>query len=232
MKTPIRKRQFNTPVTDTDMKTPCRGRTITTQAMRTFTLSTTSKTHINNKSNHQTTENSDLANTRISLTKEFEAVSASPAMAKFPTGQNCTEQKTLISVTGVQPNRNTAMPLRVPLSFTASDNNTTVLSPAIFQCQNSLNQSSNCPPRRVTPHPKICSTNKPVEPECTSPDLDQNRFGSTTPSRESNDLNLSGILPLRETPVDKEQQKTSTTQVFVAKCYKTLRQVGVFHMPG
>ena len=221
MKTPIRKRQFNTPVTNTDTQTPCRGRTSTTQAMRTFTLSATSKTHINNKSNLQTTENSDLANTRISLTKEFEALSASPAMAKFPTGQNYTEQKTLISVTGVQPSRNTAMSLRVTSSFTASDNNSTVLSPATFQCQNSLNHSSNCPPRRVTPHPKTYWTNKPVEPECTSPDLDQNTFGSATPSRESNDLNLSGILPLRETPIDKEQQKTSTTQVFVGKCYKT-----------
>ena len=221
MKTPIRKRQFNTPVTHTDMKTPCRGsRTITTQAMRTFTLSATSKTDISNKPNHQTTENSDLANTRISLTKEFEAVSP-PAKAKFPTEQNCTEQKTLISVTGVQLSRNTAMPLRVSSSFMASDNNTTVLSPATFQCQSSLNQSSNCPPRRVTPHPKVCQTNKPVEPECASPDLAQNRFGSTTPSRESNDLNLSGILPLRETPVDKEQQKTSTAQVFAAKCCKT-----------
>ena len=220
MKTPIRKRQFNTPVTDADMKTPCRGTTITTQAMRTFTLSATSKTH-NNKLGLQITENSDLTNTRISLTKEFEAVSP-PAKAKFPTEES-TGQNTLtsVAVTGVQPSRNNAMPLRMPLSFTATDNNTTALSPATFQCQSSLNQPSNCPPRRVTPHPKVCWTNKPVKPECASTGEAQNRFGGTTPSRESNDLNLSGIMPLRETPVDKEQQKTSTAQVFVVKCYKT-----------
>lgn len=196
------------------MLTPCKDNTITKEATKTFTISETSKTR-NCKDNLQTTENSDFTNTCISLTKEFEAMS-SPDKASIPMHQNCRGQKAVTPgiTTGAQPNKNSGTPLRVPSSFTVSND-------SVFQTVNSLNESSKCTSRKATPHPKVCWTNKPVEPECTSPEKALNRFGSGTPVRESvNELNLSGIQPLRETPADKDQQNMSAGQVCQAAfCY-------------
>ena len=202
------------------MRTPCRSIAVSQEATKTFMLSTTSKT----RNLKLTTKDSDFANTCISLTKEFEAMS-SPVKSSLPTrGQNTTLR---IVTTGVQPNRNTATPLRVPSSFAVSDvkNNHSVSSPATFQCQNSLNEPSRCTARKTTPHPKVCWTDKPVEMECVSPEQAQI---STTPMKEINTLNLSGIQPLKETPAEKDQRNMSS-QVLVPMWILLNKLIPYFH---
>lgn len=205
LRTPIRKRQFNTPVFNTDAM-PCTSATRSKPAIRTLIHSAT-------------TENPDLANPCISLTKEFEAVS-SPAKVSRSLGEQHEQQKPVKprETTCVQQNQNIATPLRVPSSipFIPADNNK-FSSPAMLEhCQNSLSEQSKCVPRKATPHPKVCWTDTPVKVELSPPQKTQNTLHNATPMRESIDLNLSGIQVLGESPTNKDQQKTSSEQVFRA----------------
>lgn len=197
------------------MRTPCGQASITlkTKAMRTFTLSATPKT-CNNRPSIQTTDNFDFVNPCISLTKEFEAISP-PVRAPLPIAQRCTGQQTLIpsEISTVQSIQNIATQLKVPGSFTISDNSATLPSATSQSQINLMNNLSNCTSRKSTQHPKVCWTDKPVEPECTPAKQAKNKSGLATPLRESNDINISGILPLRETPADRDQHKMSTAQV-------------------
>ena len=182
LRTPIRKRQFNTPVANTDMM-PCRSN----QATRTSTCS----------------QNSDIGNACISLTKEFDAMST-PAKVSCSLQERCKGQKPVApgETTSVNQNRNMLTPLRVPSST----------SPAVFHCRNSSNEQLNCVPRKVTPHPKACWLNSPVKVEISPPQKIQSTLRNATPMRESIDLNLSGIQVLSETPKDKDQQMNKSSQ--------------------
>ncbi|XP_078348756.1 kinesin-like protein KIF18A isoform X2 [Oculina patagonica] len=199
LRTPIRKRQFNTPVANSDM-IPCMSTTRSKQVNRAFTHSAT-------------TEDPVFANPCISLTKEFEAMS-SPAKVSRSLQEQCKQQKPVIprETTSAQQNRNMATPLRVPSSFKAPDNNN-FSSPAMFHCQNNLNEQSKCFPRKSTPHPKVCWTDTPVKGELSPPQKTQNTLRNATPMRESIDFNLSGIQVLGESPTDKDQHKNSSDQL-------------------
>ena len=204
VRTPIRKRQFNTP--DFDITTPCQpGASVSRDPTRTFSLSTTNAS--NCRPSRHIIEISDLANTRISLSKEFETVSPAAKTGQL-TGETsmgvgqklCT---TSIVTTGVQPSRNNATPRRVPLSSRI------LMSPATFQTPIRLSESLKCTSKKGTPHPGIiCWTEKPEEET-------KSMTCSATPLRESNNLNVSGILPLRQTPADKERHNAMpAVQVF------------------
>lgn len=201
-RTPIRKRQFNTPVANTNMM-PCRSATRSNQVIRTFTHS----------------QNSDIGNTCISLTKEFDAMST-PAKVSCSLQEKSEGQKPVTpggtTRQSVKQNRNMATPLRVPssTSFIVSDN---ISSPAVLNCQNTLNEQLNCVPRKVTPHPKVCWADSPVKVEHSPLEKIQSTLRNATPMRESTDFNLSGIQALAETPKDKDQQmiNMSSQQVFV-----------------
>ena len=174
VRTPIRKCQFNTP--DFDITTPCQpGASVSRDPTRTFSQSTTKINASNCRPSRHSIEISDLANTCISLSKEFETVS--PA-AK--TGQ----------LTG-----ETSMGI--------------LMSPATFQTPVRLSESLKCTSKKGTPHPGIiCWTEKPEEET-------KSMTCSATPLRESNNLNVSGILPLRQTPADKERPNAMpAVQVF------------------
>lgn len=200
LRTPIRKRQFNTPVTNIDM-TPCRSTTRGHQVIRT--------------TSHLTLENSEvLANTRISLTKEFEATSL-PENLSHSVGGQCERPKTVTpGVTiSVPKSQNMATPLRVP-----SNRNNCFESSAMFQNQNSVNGQSKSAPRKPTPHPKVCWTETSVELKSPSPKHTEISFhGNTTPMRVSCDLNVSGIQALGETPAEKDQQMAER-QVMSSMC--------------
>ncbi|XP_068717868.1 kinesin-like protein KIF18A isoform X2 [Montipora capricornis] len=196
VRTPIRKCQFNTP--DFDITTPCQpGASVSRDPTRTFSQSTTKINASNCRPSRHSIEISDLANTRISLSKEFETVSPAAKTGQL-TGETSmgVGQKlstTSIVTTGVQPSRNNATPLRVPLSSRI------LMSPATFQTPVRLSESLKCTSKKGTPHPGIiCWTEKPEEET-------KSMTCSATPLRESNNLNVSGILPLRQTPADKER---------------------------
>ena len=205
LRTPIRKRQFNTPVPNTDM-TPYRGTTRIKQESRTFTHSAT-------------TENPDFANPCISLMKEFEAMS-SPAKVSRSLDKRCEQQAPARSkeINSEQQNRTTATPLRVPsnIPFKATDNNN-LASPAVYHCQNIVNELPKCVLRKATPHPKVCWTDTPVKVDLSPPQKTQNTLRNATPMRESIDFNLSGIQAIEDSPTDKDQQKVSSEQVLARK---------------
>ena len=208
IRTPIRKRQFNTPMANTDKRTPQRRIPFGQEPMKTFTLSATSKM----RNLKLATDDSDFARTRISLTKEFEAMS-SPVKSSLPArGQNMVSAKGDVSV--VQANSSSTTPLQVPSSFTAvsrTNTSNSVSSPVTVLCQNSLNKPLRCPTKQGTPHPKICWGEKHgnVNPQCNSPEQAQNVSALCTPMRDTNQFNLSGIQPLKETPADKNQRLSS-----------------------
>ena len=210
IRTPIRKRQFNTPMANTDKSTSQRRIPFDQEPMKTFTLSATSKM----RNLKLATDDSDFASTRISLTKEFEAMS-SPAKSSLPArGQNMVSAKGEVSV--VQANSSSTTPLRIPSSFTAVSGTNTSTSNSVSSlgtvlCQNSLNKPLRCPTKQGTPHPKICWGEKHgnVSPQCTSPEQAQNVSALCTPMRDTNQFNLSGIQPLKETPAEKNQQLSS-----------------------
>ncbi|CAH3186205.1 unnamed protein product, partial [Porites evermanni] len=208
IRTPIRKRQFNTPMANTDKSTPQRRIPFDQEPMKTFTLSATSKM----RNLKLATDDSDFARTRISLTKEFEAMS-SPVKSSLPArGQNMVSAKGDVSV--VQANSSSTTPLQVPSSFTAvsrTNTSNSVSSPGTVLCQNSLNKPLRCPTKQGTPHPKICWGEKHgnVNPQCNSPEQAQNVSALCTPMRDTNQFNLSGIQPLKETPADKNQRLSS-----------------------
>lgn len=200
LQTPIRKRQFNTPVVNTDMM-PCRSATRSDQVMRTSTCS----------------QNSDTGNACISLTKEFDAIST-PAKVSCSLREQCKGQKPVApgETTSVKQNRNMVTPLRVPssTSFIVSDN---LSSPAVFHCQNTLNEQLNCVPKKATPHPKVCWQDSPVKVEHSPPQKIQSTLRNATPMRESIDFNLSGIQALAETPNDNDQQMNMSSQQVLCK---------------
>ena len=217
IRTPIRKRQFNTPMANTDKSTSQRRIPFDQEPMKTFTLSATSKMH-NLK---LATDDSDFASTRISLTKEFEAMSL-PAKSSLPArGQNMVSAKGDVSV--VQANSSSTTPLRIPSSFTAVSGTNTSTSNSLSSlgtvlCQNSLNKPLRCPTKQGTPHPKICWGEKHgnVSPQCTSPEQAQNVSALCTPMRDTNQFNLSGIQPLKETPAEKNQRLSSGKVLILA----------------
>jgi len=102
-------------------------------------------------------------------------------------------------------------PLRVPssTSFIVSDN---LSSPAVFHCQNTLNEQLNCVPKKATPHPKVCWVDSPVKVEHSPPQKIQSALRNATPMRESIDFNLSGIQALAETPKENDQQMNMSSQ--------------------
>ena len=210
IRTPIRKRQFNTPMANTDKRTPQRRIPFDQEPMKTFTLSATSKM----RNLKLATDDSDFARTRISLTKEFEAMS-SPVKSSLPArGQNMVSAKGDVSV--VQANSSSTTPLRIPSSFTAVSGTNTSTSNSVSSlgtvlCQNSLNKPLRCPTKQGTPHPKICWGEKHgnINPQCNSPEQAQNVSALCTPMRDTNQFNLSGIQPLKETPADKNQRLSS-----------------------
>lgn len=222
IRTPIRKRQFNTPMANTDKSTPQRRIPFDQEPMKTFTLSATSKM----RNLKLATDDSDFASTRISLTKEFEAMS-SPAKSSLPArGQNMVSAKGDVSV--VQANSSSTTPLRIPSSFTAvSGTNTStrnsVSSLGTVLCQNSLNKPLRCPTKQGTPHPKICCGEKHgnVNPQCNSPEQAQNVSTICTPMRDTNQFNLSGIQPLKETPAEKNQ-RLSSGKVLISIIYSLI----------
>lgn len=203
-----------------DISTPQRSILFEQEAMKTFMLSATSKMH-NLK---LATDDSDFANTRISLTKEFLAMS-SPAKSSLPArGQNMVSAKGDMSV--VKANSSSTTLLRILSSFTAvSGTNTSnsVSSHGTGLCQNSLNKPQRCPTKQGTPHPKICWGEKHgnVNPPCTFPEQAQNVSTICTPLRDTNQFNLSGIQPLKETPADKNQ-RLSSGKVLISIIYSLI----------
>ena len=195
-KTPIRKRRFNTPVFD--LTTPCQGAlSVSVDAKRTFAPSATA-----NKS----AEDINLANTCISLTKRFEAFS--PAAESVKTmGQSSTGQGPIASsivISGVQPNRKDVpvTPFREPLSRANST------SPATLRTPINLNKSSKFAATSSTPHLRIgCWADKPTVEDT------KGKMCSAKPLRESNSLDISGMLPLQQSPEDKEQYVKPVSQV-------------------
>lgn len=183
--------------------TPCRSATRGDQVMRTFTHS----------------QNPDIGNTCISLTKEFEAMSTpakvSCSLREQSEGRKPMTQGETTRLTAKQKGT-MATPLRVPSStlLIVSGN---ISSPAVFRCQNALNEQLNCVPRKATPHPKVCWVDSPVKVEHSPPQKIQNTLRNATPMRESIDFNLSGIQALEETPKDKDHKMIdmSSQQVFV-----------------
>ena len=222
IRTPIRKRQFNTPMANTDKSTPQRRIPFDQEPMKTFTLSATSKM----RNLKLATDDSDFASTQISLTKEFEAMS-SPAKSSLPArGQNMVSAKGEVSV--VQANSSSTTPLRIPSSFTAVSGTNTSTSNSVSSlgtvlCQNSLNKPLRCPTKQGTPHPKICWGEKHgnVSPQCTSPEQAQNVSTICTPMRDTNQFNLSGIQPLKETPAEKNQ-RLSSGKVLISIVYSLI----------
>ena len=222
IRTPIRKRQFNTPMANTDKSTSQRRIPFDQEPMKTFTLSATSKM----RNLKLATDDSDFASTRISLTKEFEAMS-SPAKSSLPArGQNMVSAKGEVSV--VQANSSSTTPLRIPSSFTAVSGTNTSTSNSVSSlgtvlCQNSLNKPLRCPTKQGTPHPKICWGEKHgnVSPQCTSPEQAQNVSALCTPMRDTNQFNLSGIQPLKETPAEKNQ-RLSSGKVLISIIYSLI----------
>lgn len=195
-KTPIRKRRFNTPVFD--LTTPCQGAlSVSVDAKRTFAPSATANT---------SAKDINLANTCISLTKRFEAFS--PAAESVKTmGQSSTGQGPIASsivISGVQPNRKDVLvtPLREPLSLANST------SPATLRTPINLNKSSKFAATSSTPHLRIgCWADKPTVEDT------KGKMCSAKPLRESNSLDISGMLPLQQSPEDKEQYVKPVSQM-------------------
>ena len=194
-KTPIRKRRFNTPVFD--LTTPCQGAlSDLVDTKRTFAPSATENT---------SAEDISLTNTCISLTEKFEALS--PAAESVKTiGESSTGQRPnapTIVTSGVQPNRKNITPLREPLLLTDST------SPAMLQTPINLNKSSKFTVKSSTPHLRIsCWTDKPTLEDT------KGKMCSARPLRVSNSFDVSGMLPLQQTPADKEQYVKPVSQVF------------------
>lgn len=195
-KTPIRKRRFNTPVFD--LTTPCQGAlSVSVDAKRTFAPSATANT---------SAKDINLANTCISLTKRFEAFSPTAESVKTM-GQSSTGQGPIASsivISGVQPNRKDVLvtPLREPLSLANST------SPATLRTPINLNKSSKFAATSSTPHLRIgCWADKPTVEDT------KGKMCSAKPLRESNSLDISGMLPLQQSPEDKEQYVKPVSQV-------------------
>ena len=217
IRTPIRKRQFNTPMANTDKSTPQRRIPFDQEPMKTFTLSATSKM----RNLKLATDDSDFASTRISLTKEFEAMSSLAKSSLPARGQNMVSAKGDVSV--VQANSSSTTPLQIPSSFTAVSGTNTSTSNSVSSlgtvlCQNSLSKPLRCPTKQGTPHPKICWGEKHgnVSPQCNSPEQAQNVSTICTPMRDTNQFNLSGIQPLKETPAEKNQRLSSGKVLILA----------------
>ena len=194
-KTPIRKRRFNTPVFD--LTTPCQGAlSVSVDAKRTFAPSATATT---------STEDINLANTCISLTKRFEAFS--PAAESVKTmGQSSTGQGPIASsivISGVQPKRNDVTPFRQPSSLANSTSPATPWTPINLNKSSKFAATSRTPPLRIG-----CWADKPTVEDA------KGKMCSAKPLRESNSLDISGMLPLQESPEDKEQSVKPLSQVF------------------
>ncbi|XP_074638351.1 kinesin-like protein KIF18A isoform X2 [Acropora palmata] len=195
-KTPIRKRRFNTPVFD--LTTPCQGAlSVSVDAKRTFAPSATANT---------SAKDINLANTCISLTKRFEAFS--PAAGSVKTmGQSSTGQGPIapsIVISGVEPNRKDApvTPFRERLSLANS------ASPATLRTPINLKKSSKFAATSSTPHLRIgCWADKPTVEDT------KGKMCSAKPLRESNSLDISGMLPLQQSPEDKEQSVKPVSQM-------------------
>ncbi|CAH3039984.1 unnamed protein product [Pocillopora meandrina] len=195
-RTPIRKRQFNTPVSSvhSDM-TPCR--------------STSKHQKIITTSSQPTLENSD---TCISLTKEYEATqSVRKSTNSVGGGFERPKMATPGVTSSIPKDQKLATPSRVPSAspFLPLNSNNCLKSPAMFYTKNNANDQSTSAPRKATPHPKVCWSESPVETKSSSLTCNtaHNNLGNSTPVRVSRDLNLSGIQALAETPADKNQQK-------------------------
>lgn len=198
-RTPIRKRQFNTPVSNIVDMTPCRSTSKHEKIIRT--------------TSQPTLENSDTGtNTCISLTREYEITQSLRNVIHSMEGE-CERQKTATpGVTGSIPkDQKLATPLRVPsaVPFLPLNSNNVLMSPAMFHNKNGANKQSTSVSRKATPHPKVCWSESPVETKSPSPTYNtaQNNLGNISPVRVSTDLNLSGIQALDVTPADKNPQK-------------------------
>ncbi|KAK2565398.1 Kinesin-like protein KIF18A [Acropora cervicornis] len=195
-KTPIRKRRFNTPVFD--LTTPCQGAlSVSVDAKRTFAPSATANT---------SAKDINLANTCISLTKRFEAFSPTAGSVKTM-GQSSTGQGPIapsIVISGVEPNRKDApvTPFRERLSLANS------ASPATLRTPINLKKSSKFAATSSTPHLRIgCWADKPTVEDT------KGKMCSAKPLRESNSLDISGMLPLQQSPEDKEQSVKPVSQM-------------------
>ncbi|XP_044184034.1 kinesin-like protein KIF18A isoform X2 [Acropora millepora] len=194
-KTPIRKRRFNTPVFD--LTTPCQGAlSVSVDAKRTFASSATA---------NMPAEDINLANTCISLTKRFEAFS--PAAESVKTmGQSSTGQGPIASsivISGVQPNRKDVpvTPFREPLSLANST------CPATLRTPINLNKPSKFAATSSTPLRIGCWADKPTVKDT------KGKMCSAKPLRESNSLDISGMLPLQQSPEDQEQYVKPVSQM-------------------
>ena len=211
-RTPIRKRQFNTPVSNvhSDM-TPCR--------------STSKHQKIITTSSQPTLENSDAC---ISLMKEYETTqSLGKSTNSVGGGFERPKMATPGVTSSIPKDQKLATPSRVPSAspFLPLNSNNCLKSPAMFYTKNNANEQSTSAPRKATPHPKVCWSESPVETKSSSLTCNtaHNNLGNSTPVRVSRDLNLSGIQVLDETPADKNQQKDAKQVISSINIYCTFK---------